>query len=114
MYKSLDINENEHKNEEDKNLCLITNKELTDKFVKMDCGHQFNYIPLFNDIKNHKYKFNNMEGTSSRLNIDEIRCPYCRKKQKGVLPYYEELGLYKINGVNTINATNELVFIFGC
>jgi len=104
LYKSLDIVENEEKTDEDNNLCLITNKPLTDYFVKMGCGHQFNYIPLYNDIKNHKYKFNNMEGNSSRLNIDEIRCPYCRKKQTGVLPYHEELGLDKINGVNTITA----------
>ena len=104
LYKSLDIVENEEKTDDDNNLCLISNKPLTDHFVKMGCGHQFNYIPLYNDIKNHKYKFNNMEGNSSRLNTDEIRCPYCRKKQTGVLPYHEELGLDKINGVNTINA----------
>jgi len=104
LYKSLDIVENEEKTDDDNNLCLISNKPLTEHFVKMGCGHQFNYIPLYNDIKNHKYKFNNMEGNSSRLNTDEIRCPYCRKKQTGVLPYHEELGLDKINGVNTINA----------
>jgi hypothetical protein len=41
-----------------------------------------------------------MECTSRRLHTNEIRCPYCRRKQEGVLPYYEELGLKKINGVN--------------
>jgi hypothetical protein len=106
LYKSLDIDENEYKTEEDNNLCLITNSLLTDKFVEMECGHKFNYIPLYNDIRNHKHKFNNMEGTCSRLNIDEIRCPYCRKKQKGVLPYYEEFGLEKIHGVNIIKLVN--------
>ena len=105
LYKSLDIVENEEKTDEDNNLCLITNTPLIDYFVKMECGHKFNYIPLYNDIKNHKYKFNNMEGNTSRLNTDEIRCPYCRHKQKGVLPYHEELGLNQINGVNTINAS---------
>jgi hypothetical protein len=44
-----------------------------------------------------------MEGSSSKLSTDEIRCPYCRTRQKGVLPYYEELGFPKINGVNDIN-----------
>ena len=39
----------------------------------------------------------------SKLATDEIRCPYCRTRQKGVLPYYEELGFPKINGVNDIN-----------
>jgi hypothetical protein len=103
LYKSLDIEETNEKTEEDNNLCLITNQPLSDKFVILECSHKFNYVPLFLDIKNHKQKFNSLEGTSSRLNIDEIRCPYCREKQKGVLPYYEELGLEKINGVNIVN-----------
>jgi hypothetical protein len=103
LYKSLDIEEISEKTEEDKNLCLITNQPLIDNFVTLDCKHKFNYIPLFLDLKNHKQKFNSLEGSSSRLHTDEIRCPYCRKKQKGVLPYYEELGLEKINGVNILN-----------
>lgn len=41
-----------------------------------------------------------MEGINSKLSLNEIRCPYCRKKQQGLLEYYEELGLEKINGVN--------------
>jgi hypothetical protein len=100
LYKSLDIDEDNNKTEDDNNLCLITNKELCDKFVEMECGHKFNYIPLYLDIKNHKEKYNGMEGSSTRLNVNEIRCPYCRKRQQGVLPYYEELGLEKITGVN--------------
>lgn len=44
-----------------------------------------------------------MEGSSTRLYQDEIRCPYCRKKQSGVLPYYEELGLEKLHGINCID-----------
>ena len=86
------------KNEE--NICLISNEELTDNFVKLNCGHSFNYIPLYKDLVNQKQKFNIME--IMELKKDEIRCPYCRTKQYGVLPYYEELGLPKINGVNTL------------
>ena len=41
-----------------------------------------------------------MEGTTSKLSTNEIRCPYCRKKQSSVLPYYEDLLIEKINGVN--------------
>ena len=54
LYKSLDIEENEQKTDEDNNLCLITNEPLTDKYHEMACGHKFNYLPLFLDIKNHK------------------------------------------------------------
>jgi hypothetical protein len=103
LYKSLDNEENNCKTEEDDNLCLITNQPLIDKFVKMNCEHKFNYLPLFNDLVNHKKKFNNMEGTSTHLKMNEIRCPYCRKKSTGLLPYYEELGLAKITGVNYID-----------
>jgi|LakMenEpi03Aug12_release.lakeMendotaPanAssembly.Ray.scaffolds.fasta_scaffold07967_20 hypothetical protein len=106
LYKSLDIEETNEKTEEDNNLCLITNQILVENFVQLNCGHKFNYSPLFLDIKNHRQKFNGMEGSSSKLAIDEIRCPYCRTKQKGVLPYYEDLGFPKINGVNIINLSS--------
>jgi hypothetical protein len=97
LYKSLD---NEENLDEDTNTCLITNQLLTDKFIQLQCGHKFNYVPLFLDIKNHKQKFNALEGNSTRLDNNEIRCPYCRNKHSGVLPYYEEFGYAKINGVN--------------
>jgi hypothetical protein len=102
LYKSLDDTDSSESNN---NYCLITNQELTDKFVELTCGHKFNYIPLYNDIYNHKKKFNNMEGAVSLLKLNEIRCPYCRKKQIGVLPYYEELIKEKTNGVNFYDDT---------
>ena len=97
LYKSLDIEDNL---EEDKNICLITSQPLTDKHVIMSCGHKFNYIAIYKDIVNHKQKFNQKECTTGALDADQIRCPYCRKKQNNLLPYYEELGLEKVNGVN--------------
>jgi hypothetical protein len=100
LYKSLDIEENNNKTDEDNDKCLISNQALVDKFVTMNCGHKFNYIPLYYDLVNHKHKFNIMESSSSKLSGDEIRCPYCRKKQKTLLPYHEEFGLNKVNGVN--------------
>lgn len=105
LYKSLDIEEDEKKNNTDNNLCLITNEILIDKHVIMDCGHKFNYIPIYKDIINHKQKFNGMEGGHGRLNTNQIRCPYCRKKQTTLLPFYEELGLAKVNGVNFYDPT---------
>ena len=99
LYKSLDQEEN---NNDDDNKCLITNETLTDRFVKLVCGHSFNYLPLLYDIKNHKEKFNNLEGSHTKLKQDEIRCPYCRKRQSDLLPFYEDLYPHKINGVNSI------------
>jgi hypothetical protein len=99
LYTILDIDEDKENQDDDKNKCLITNQLLTEKHVILKCGHKFNYIPLYNDLLNHKQKFNNMEG-SNRLHTNQIRCPYCRKKQTELLPYYEDFGLKKINGVN--------------
>ena len=79
-------------------LCLISNMPLTENFVQMKCGHKFNYIPLYNDILNHKKKFNIMEHKSLK-NI-EIRCPYCRKVQQELLPYHKYLGVKEVHGVN--------------
>jgi vacuolar-type H+-ATPase subunit H len=98
LYKSLD-NEVDT-NIDDSNLCLITNQPLIDKFVTLKCGHKFNYIPLYKDLVNHKKKFNMLEATSGKLGYNEIRCPYCRNKEEGVLPYYSDLGLKDVPGVN--------------
>jgi hypothetical protein len=108
LYKSLDIEEEDEYKLENQNLCLITNKPLTNKYVKMNCGHTFNYIPLYHDIYNHKKKFNSMETSSGHLKINEIRCPYCRNKQEGVLPYYEEFELEKVNGVNELTYDSKM------
>lgn len=89
-------------NDNNNNICLITCEPLTDKFIVMACGHKFNYVPLYKDIYNHKKKYNRMESGGQQSKINEIRCPYCRNIQKGVLPYYEELGLEKVHGVNGI------------
>jgi hypothetical protein len=51
LYKSLDES-GENKivnNNENDNICLITNSLLTENYVKLACGHRFNYIPLFKD-----------------------------------------------------------------
>ena len=104
LYKSLDEDDNNDK-ESDNNICLITNQILIDNFVELNCGHKFNYIPLYNDIYNHKKKFNNLEGSATSLKMNEIRCPYCRKKQSGVLPYYANLISEKIDGVNFYDNT---------
>jgi len=103
LYKSLDYDENNNKTDEDNNVCLITKQVLTDKFVEMKCGHKFNYLALYYDVLNHKTKFNNMEGSATRLKQNEMRCPYCREKSTGLLPYYEELNLPKVSGVNYID-----------
>ena len=99
LYKLLDYDSD---NESDTNKCLISGETLVDKFIKLPCNHSFNYIPLYNDIKNHKTKFNHMEASSSKLLTHEIRCPYCRNIHTMLLPHYEDMGVAKIHGVNCV------------
>jgi hypothetical protein len=101
LYKSLD--ETSDDDAPNDTACLITEQPLAEFYVTMKCGHKFNYKPLYLDIKNHKQKFNNLESSSGRLGHNELRCPYCRNKETGVLPYHEELGLPKVHGINFID-----------
>jgi hypothetical protein len=101
LNKSLNIEDSDADNE----ICLITQQCLINNYVEMTCGHKFNYIPLYLDLVNHKQKFNKMEISDNHLNPDEIRCPYCRKKQIGLLTYYEEYNLPKFHGVNFIDVS---------
>lgn len=102
LYKSLD--EEETKEDDyamDTDLCLITNQSLENHYVKMNCGHKFNYLPLYKYLINYKQKFNSMESSKQKLDINEIRCPYCRCRQSELLPYYDDIkGVKKINGIN--------------
>ena len=82
--------------EEGNDICLITDEPLADNFIKLQCGHRFNRIPLQKDIYNHKRLFNSMEA--STLKPNQIRCPYCRNIQNELLPYLD--GEIKIPGVN--------------
>lgn len=105
LYKSLDsyIEPSQPKEDEnDNNLCLITQKPLTESYVQLECKHKFNYNAIFHDVLNHKKKFNTMERHS--LKINEIRCPYCRNIQRSLLPHVE--GFPKIHGINHIDEEN--------
>jgi hypothetical protein len=101
LFNSLDENaENAENTIENKELCLITNMPLKDNFVKLNCGHKFNYEAIYKDIFNHKKKFNNMEQIKTKLKQNQIRCPYCRHIQDELLPYYEGFGYPKEHGIN--------------
>ena len=96
LYSSLE------QDDDNANVCLITNEQLGDRHFEMNCGHKFNYAPLYKDLVNHRKKFNSMESGMNVLSKSEIRCPYCREKHKGVLPYYEDMGFDLMEGVNAV------------
>ena len=62
-------------NEDNSNMCLISQQPLENNHVTLNCGHKFNYDAIFNDVYNHKKKFMSLE--TSRLKSYQIRCPYC-------------------------------------
>ena len=95
LFKSI-VNLNDTSNNYN-NMCLITNENLDSNYIKLDCGHKFNYVPLFNEViyqKKKKILDNNY------LKINEIKCPYCRKITKELLPYYKYYNVEKVKGVN--------------
>jgi len=108
LYKLLD---EDSENEDE--LCQITGLPLKDKFVTLECNHHFNYDALYNEIYKQKYVFNTycIKTLSKKdfqklcdLKLDYfIKCPYCRNIQFTVLPYYEELGLKEIYGINSLD-----------
>jgi hypothetical protein len=83
-------NQEINKDEEKKDVCLITGEQLKDHFITMECNHKFNYIPLYNDLRYHKFELNSNE-LSGKLCYNEIRCPYCRTKSFQLIPYYENI-----------------------
>ena len=107
LYKSLDDVPIENEDASGASMCLISNEPLIENYVTLECGHKFNYVPVFNDIMNHKKKYNAME--TRILKTMEIRCPYCRNIQKTLLPYITGMGVKKVHGVNFYDELHVLV-----
>lgn len=111
LNKSLDIDSDEEDNTESPNTCQITGLPLIDKYVKLNCGHSFNYDAIYTEICKQKFDFNTYSidhlPFSERQKVKGfgvdyfIKCPYCRNIQKELLPYYEDLDFLKKYGVNT-------------
>jgi hypothetical protein len=91
------------------NVCLITNNALIEHHVTLPCNHTFNYVPLYHEVNIQKCVKNTSE--TSKLLINEIKCPYCRKIHKMVLPYCEQLcdKCPPLYGVNTTDIKFKLI-----
>ena len=108
LYKSLDLDD-----DKDENTCQITGSNLVENYVTMECNHNFNYESLYKEICRQKFDFKTYDSISltkkDQIRLKDskldyfIKCPYCRNIQFTILPYYEELGLEKKYGVNSID-----------
>ena len=95
---------NQDKNEDNdieynNNICLISSQPLTNGFITLPCQHKFNYINIYNEIINQKQKFSYLE--INKLQINQIKCPYCRTIHNNLLPYYKLENIKRIIGVNS-------------
>lgn len=89
----------EEVDENEDNYCLISKEELLPDSIKLTCGHKFNYIPLFLEIFNQKFKLYCYSKSKATL----FKCPYCRQEEHTLLPEYksDDYELIKIYNVNT-------------
>jgi predicted transcriptional regulator len=110
LYKLLD----EESDNEDE-CCQITGLPLKDKYVTLECNHHFNYDAVYKEIYKQKYEFRTYEPhTLSKKDLQKfrdsnldyfIKCPYCRNLQFTILPYYKELRLKEVYGINSLDKT---------
>jgi hypothetical protein len=108
LYKLLDED-----SDDEETLCQISGVPLTEKYITLECNHKFNYTALYKEIFKQKFVFKtynpNLLTKKDQLKIRNskidyfIKCPYCRNIQFTLLPYYEELELEEIYGINSIN-----------
>ena len=82
------------------NTCKITDMTLEDNFIELDCGHKFNYLALFQEIKYQKTNKYSLSYDFTKLNINQIKCPYCRSITNKILPYFKYYNVDMIKGVN--------------
>jgi len=76
-------------------LCLITAFPLEKDHITLFCNHSFNYSAILAEVIRQK-KINYLE--IQKLNKMQIKCPYCRKIQTGLLPFHKKFK--KIKNVN--------------
>ena len=87
---------NEDSDDDINNICCITQESLNSNYIKLECNHTFNYMPIYNEIINQKKMISSYN--SIRLRVNQIQCPYCRNIQNKLLPLRGEVD--KIYGVN--------------
>lgn len=82
--------------------CLITGQPLNATHVKLPCGHEFNYVPLYQEVMRQKGRFG-WHSYHEKLNMNQVKCPYCRCITNQLLPYIENNShpiIKRLTGVN--------------
>jgi hypothetical protein len=81
-----------HMNDDNGNVacCLITNEPLCENSIKLNCGHEFNYVPLMNELKFARLRRSGGNNNNNG-NVPALKCPYCRCNHEGRMPYISKL-----------------------
>ena len=82
---------NDAEKEDDASRCLISGDPITRNAITLPCGHVFNYIPLYKEVRASKRQYNNYD--SDPVGRFQMKCPYCRQITNNVLPYIPSEGL---------------------
>jgi hypothetical protein len=83
--------------------CLLTKEALNDIYITLNCGHKFNYTPLYKEVviqKTSAGMTTNGYYNSSTLRLNEMKCPYCRRVQDKLLPFLNYDHVKRLRGVN--------------
>ena len=82
--------------------CLLTGEPLEFNHIVMQCGHKFNYIPLYHEVMHQKSQKHAFANDTIRLSVNQMKCPYCRFINSKLLPYVPLPGFTtKVKGVNS-------------
>lgn len=86
----------EEEDSDQENNCLISGEKLDDNFISLECNHKFNYKYIYNEV--HKQKTQPWHSEVNKVKNPQLKCPYCRNIQTGILPHRE--GYPKVRYVN--------------
>ena len=81
--------------ENEDHVCLISGNKLENDHITLRCSHTFNYYSIFEVVRRQKI-YSKLE--TCRLKKYQLKCPYCRTIQNGILPWRG--GYNKLDGVN--------------
>ena len=65
--------------------CLISDDPLEENHITLECNHKFNYKDIYNEV--HKQKTQPWHSEINKVKNTQLKCPYCRNIQTGILPY---------------------------
>ena len=80
----------------EENTCMITNDNLENNNIELDCGHKFNYEALYNEVV---YQKTRRLLDNAQLKINQIKCPYCRNITNKLIPFFKYYSVKQLRGV---------------